>query len=637
MQEETLDWLARNGIYAPVDALAIEAANTFIYRGLTEGWYAAAVDFGIAVGESWQAAFEGVKGIYTFAAGQLIGSAPENQLYWGVTFDGASAWNTNVFYDVAGGRDPSGAKFGLGVALTSNLNSVSAFEIGCYEPISDIQVSQQASGGLRSLARLTGGSLTFGDSNSLGVTCSYHTAQGAASLCSSGIITSSATTAVALPHAKLCIGKGGATGNTFSPNTIQVWVDWNEMTDALYLSFLDACNELLVNLGIWDEVQQLAAEPDQGPNAFGKDAIDDVTPLDLTIRRFVTPPATDLIDGDTYTRFPVTWAWSRPIGAVPSSTWTPPRSGGHIEWFWGDRKNVLLPGDPVNLNITPNDSGFQGLATLPKVNNLHCRPCYTTSEKAIGASLTRLAYSWGAEDRDDPLFPLGGYLDYAEAYGLDADQVVANTQAVIDKDTIFDDVLIGYAVSWDWVILPRGREIDLTNFANKRAGCDYESADNRTPAQNLDFHLQAARIVAAQGGYYEFYPHIINLGNGEQAGFDQSNLWQLMAEPNCLCTVVASRRQTTGTIRQSLDAQVDMYRGPLLDKPIDWSKILLLLQIGVGTSGFITVPWAQDCRQWLLDNGVTELVLSGSGSPMGGPLTRNYNQVIATMCGLPTE
>lgn len=630
MQDETVAWLARLPGTAAPDPSIVTPYNTFVARLKSSGMLAQFTDVLFHGGGTIESATEGLLGHYTHAAGTLNGNVPDLNIGVGMTFDGASYWSTGVNYATGKTLD----KFGLAMFLTSNVQGFTNWVGARTDTIN--QVALRGSEGIRTTCQLANGTRTFGDSNSVNATgaCQYSTTGAigcdGSSDSQAAVVTDFAQTPAALPNVPLELGRDG-TPATLSIDTGLVTIDgwWTPDQWALLDGYLV---ELAINLGIWSDIQ--VPPIPSGPNAWGDEDLPTVTPsvsapTNFRIFKLRGPPANTGITKDTFAGGPATdWITREDhpedlaVGPV-----------GHVAYMWVPRKDVVTsPPESPTTARKPNDTQ-PTIARMVGTRSYPCRQTFVSDDNAIGSFLAQHYWHSGLTSGTDPAHQ--SLADLMTQYGLNPSNIMTNAVAAAQKDTLFTTLNQGFYTCSNVVVTDNNRQCDLTNYLRYSRFADEENASNRTAAKCVEMHARAAQITRAMGAEYFVGALILNESNGFRSGFTLDSCWQLMANSNITgCPLLADHRQKTGTIIDSVQASVALYKGPLGDKTVDYTRFFFMVNKG-RLSTAITEPEAWLLRTWMLDHGIKYIFPANAGASFGGDPSLPWNRVEAILLGLP--
>jgi hypothetical protein len=236
------------------------------------------------------------------------------------------------------------------------------------------------------------------------------------------------------------------------------------------------------------------------------------------------------------------------------------------------------------------------------------------------------AWKCGYAARDEPRDQFGwGYLDYAEAYGLDPNKVLPWWYFSANRQEIFTQAVAGYAVCYGYVVLDPIRLIDITSFERLGVMMDQEHADRRDPdLWERDLRRWAA-ICAACGVYTGWLGHYLEGDTAGIQGFTpgpSGNAPRIANDPNINFVNIISANQAIDHVVH-LDMQFDYLKDVNGNVPIE--KILLSETLGIGTSQ-VSLANAERVRAWADGKGISCFHIRRSASSEGGPIDLFRNQ-----------
>ena len=314
--------------------------------------------------------------------------------------------------------------------------------------------------------------------------------------------------------------------------------------------------------------------------------------VDFRVYQQIPPPRSDDQDNSTFAYFPATdFATMMTDSCVPEKTSQTLMRTHH--WVWQMRKFIpFVPGMGGFPNTRPNYQFPQlgrpltmsSTLTLLTVNGIRCWLQYSNETKAIAAVEVLFRYSLGYPatvpgSTSDPL--LMGYLDAARLAGYEDSDILQYEYARENADTIYGppgSYLQGvYRVATDKIILPDKRLVDAVNGTGMVL--DSEAQDQRSPATLLTQLQTLAAICAHKNKEFLVYPNPLVNNGAIFTGFNIDNLWQIHQTPNLRLCITAEK--TSLPIGDFLERQLNLLKGPLGDKLIDYSK--LIMTVGIGT------------------------------------------------------
>ncbi len=440
-------------------------------------------------------------------------------------------------------------------------------------------------------------------------------------------------------------------GLKFSPNQLAWWAIGGGLTEEQGTQLYDCMRTFLIGVGAVDP-NDLDVPEVIGPNHFTAAMINDVTPAGLFVEQQVAPPASNSVTEATYAYFPLDTSTSLNALASSASTWdgsviSPPRPVRKKVMVFTARKHD----DPTQFNRN-------AVPPYPRIYNSagnSCRFEYPGGlAMAMAAEEAQCMYACGYPKRGDGTFD--GYLDVLAAAGFTVDDSLTTGDCMThdawaaDPDALFPYDALYYTgalikVTHDKVWLPRARLVDMA-FDAYGIFNDMEAQDGRTPDQAKAQILKLAARCAAKGFAYDLYTNPLNGSAQAFNGLDVSNLSDIINDPNVArVSILAWDGNLEGDIEKSILDQLQLLKGPSGTVPIPYHK--LTIAVGIGASGQeMSMASATVVRSFITgrdDDGTPNPAKAfggvnfwrGGGIP-GGDITRPYNQVIATVLGLPT-
>jgi len=440
-------------------------------------------------------------------------------------------------------------------------------------------------------------------------------------------------------------------GSVFSPNRLAWWAIGGGLTPLQGTQLYDCMRTFLIGVGAID-----ASDDDEpeviGPNHFTPAMINDVTPAGLFVEQQAGPPANNTVTETSYAYFPLDTSTSQNAVASSTSTWdgstlSPPRPVRKKLTLWAPRKHD----DPTQYNRA-------AMAPYPPIFNSAGNACRFEFPgglaKAMAAEEAHAMYACGYPKHDDGSFD--GYLDVLAAAGFSVDDSLSAGDCMThdawaaDPDGLFPYDAIYYTgalikVAHDKVWLPKARLVDMA-FDAYGIFNDMEAQDGRTPAEAKAQILKLAGRCAAKGFAYDLYTNPLNAGSQSHNGLDASNLSDIVNDANVSrLSILAWDGNLEGDIERSILNQLQLLKGPSGTVPIPYSKLTMI--VGIGASGQeMTTASAVVVRSFITgrnDNGTPDPAKAfggvnfwRNGGIAGGEITRPYNQVVATVLGLPT-
>lgn len=440
-------------------------------------------------------------------------------------------------------------------------------------------------------------------------------------------------------------------GSVFSPNQLAWWAIGGGLTQDQGVQLYDCMRTFLIGVGAVDPSD---VDPTEviGPNHFTPAMINDVAPSELFVEQQAAPPANNSTTEADYAYFPVDTSTSHNAQAASASTWdgsavSPPRPVRKKLFVFTSRRHD----DSTQFNR-------KSLAPYPPIYNSAGNACRFEFPgglaKAMAAEEAQCMYACGYSKHDDGTFD--GYLDVLSEAGFAVDDSLASGDCMThdawaaDADTLFPHDAIYYTgalvkVAHDKVWLARSRLVDMA-FDAYGVFNDMEAQDGRTPDEARAQILKLAQRCAAKGFAYDLYTNPLNATSQFANGLDASNLSDIVNDPNVSrVSILAWEENPEGDIEQSILNQLQLLKGPSGNVSVPYDK--LTMAVGIGAYGQeMTTASASVVRSFILgrdDDGTSNpaKAFAGvnfwrNGGIAGGDITRQYNQVIATVLGLPT-
>ncbi len=389
-----------------------------------------------------------------------------------------------------------------------------------------------------------------------------------------------------------------------------------------------------------------------GPNHFTPAMINDVTPANLFVEQQAPPPTSNSVAEASYAYFPLDTSTTQNAHAASLSTWdgsavSPPRPVRKKVLVFSSRRHD----DPTQFNR-------KSLAPFPPIYNSAGNACQFEFPggfaMAMAAEEAQCMYACGYPKHNDGTFD--GYLDILTTAGFVVDDSLATGDCMThdtwaaNSDTLFPYDAIYYTgalikVAHDKVWLAQSRLVDMA-FDAYGIFSDVEAQDGRTSDQAKAQILKLATRCAAKGFAYDLYTDPLNATTQSSNGLDASNLSDIINDPNVSrVSILAWDENLEGDIEQSILNQLQLLKGPSGNLPVPYDKLTMV--VGIGAFGQeMTTASASVVRSFILgrdDDGTPNPAKAFAGVNFwrnrgiaGGDITRQYNQVIATVLGLPT-
>jgi hypothetical protein len=203
------------------------------------------------------------------------------------------------------------------------------------------------------------------------------------------------------------------------------------------------------------------------------------------------------------------------------------------------------------------------------------------------------------------------------------------TQPAITGGTIF--------ARRNLVILGPARAYDDPKFAGFIM--DLEHADGRSPelfARSMEMWAHIIHSIKNPDGTNRFIActtsHELEGGTGKLAGWHPSTGHRVYEalDYTCVNLTLPNGRK----IDDRVEAQLNVLRGPDVDRPVDLRKIMIQVHIGMG-GGQLQMSDAVAVRDWLQAHPhLGGLFMAPVGANLKAPLDDPANQVRATVLGL---
>ena len=206
-------------------------------------------------------------------------------------------------------------------------------------------------------------------------------------------------------------------------------------------------------------------------------------------------------------------------------------------------------------------------------------------------------------------------------------------------DTLFDRIAVTgtFQVARDIIILGQGR---ISTFSSAHGVLiDCEMDDDRPPEHFEALMCSLAELCHAKGYKFGISAHQINTGSGVHMGWTKENANRILTRPDSgaadFLNIIMSFSPPNGDQAAWLQGQLDFLRGPNDDLPIPYNK--LMLQLGIGGPGQeMKRSYAQIAHDLVVNNKMRGYIIVPIYATRGGALSREPNQVVATLLGLPT-
>ena len=574
-------------------------------------------------------------------------STPENQAAhipgYGIQGDGSTVFvNTNCFLaqvESQGGNYKAGSA-SMFVWSLSDFSSATSIEIGAQASSSQGRAAIRVkSGAYGYVWPNTISSLQIPVSTGLGfIGYSRVDSQNVYTCKNDSVVLNTGITEDPLPtFSPVFLFNLGYSSVGMSPDQLALAMFGGGLTSSECNTLYQICLQYLVTCGT--VTGDIIPEPENPlPACFTPTTIDQVKAINGTnfrVYQQAPPPASNSTNENTYVYFPVSDAATQQIDKVVSSTAT--KVSGH-HWFWHMRSAFSCdPNQPLR-NNRPNPLPPGPSNLILRRLGYDCRARYSSLTKANAATEAMIRFSLGYQPHTGSTNPmLKGYLDIANEAGYADSDVYLWTDANTNKDTLFPDLfksqLGTYYVSMDKIILPAARISDSTRGTG--IVLDAEAQDNRSPADLLAQVQLYAQLCAYSNKEFLVYANPLDNAGARWTGFSVDNLYLMNQTPNLfLCTLVY--KSDPDPLALQLSKQEALLKGPLGDQTIQWNKIIMSVGIGPGSPVFNSSQCAT-IRDYILSKGMLGLMVWRLYGTPGGSLSRYYNQVLASILGLPTS
>ena len=453
-----------------------------------------------------------------------------------------------------------------------------------------------------------------------------------------------------IPTSKLSVLRI-SNGAVFSPNRLGWWAIGGGLNPEQGARLYDCMRTFFIDVGAVDP-NDIDQPEVIGANHFTAAMINDVTPASLFVEQQALPPADNAVTEAAYAYFPLDTAASYNALSCANSTWdgsavSPPRPVHRKPSIWALRKHD----DPTQYNRA-------AAAPYPPIYNTAgnaCRFEYPGGlAMATAAEEAQVMYVCGYPKRNDGTFD--GYLDVLAAAGYSVDDslmigdCMTHAAWAADPDNLFPYDAIYYTgalikVAHDKVWLARARLVDMA-FDAYGIFNDMEAQDGRTPEEAKAQILKLAARCAAKGYAYDLYTNPLNAGSQAHNGLDASNLSDIVKDPNVSrVSILARDGNLEGSIELSILDQLQLLKGPSGTLAIPYEKLTMVVGIGAYGQEMSTAS-AAVVRSFVIgrdEDGTPNPAKAfggvnfwRNGGIPGGDITRQYNQVVATVLGLPT-
>jgi hypothetical protein len=454
-----------------------------------------------------------------------------------------------------------------------------------------------------------------------------------------------------IPTSRVSVLRIGA-GATFSPNQIAFWAIGGGLSAEQGVTLYEAMRTFLAGVGAIDPNE--TDDPEAiGENHFTAAMIHEVTPDGLIVEQQAPAPASNAVTEATYPYFPLSASTSQNAAANATSTWdgsavSPPAPTARKVFVFTPRRHD----DPNQVNRRP----WPPYPRIFNSSNLSCQFEFPGGlAKAMAAEEAQVMFACGYPKRAEGGLP--GYLDVLDAAGFVTDDSLTSGDCrtrdawAADADALFPHDALSYSgplikVAHDKVWLPQARLADMLDAYG--IWCDMEPHDGRGPAETKAHILKLAERCAALGYGFDLYTNALNAGTQIANGLGSSNLADIVNDPNVSrlsVQVCQGNAATPAAAEATILAQLALLKGPSGDRPIPYGKLTMV--VGIGASGQeLPLSSAEVVRAFIEgrdDDGTPNPAKAfgavdvwRNGGIAGGEITRPFNQVMATVLGLPT-
>jgi hypothetical protein len=446
---------------------------------------------------------------------------------------------------------------------------------------------------------------------------------------------------VAVPQQNIRAFQAGLSTAPYDSNTLTAWGFGGALTlaqlDALYQAVLAAMFEC----GAVDEASYAPEITLPGYwTSATMAAVAAVNPTGFRVYQEASPPHSNSTDNTTYVYWPATDWWTLAIDQAAASTATDGTMITHHIW-----DNRVIVTSPTVYNVKPNTLPGQwngsDVVLMRSADNYLCWTQYTTLQRAMGATEVMVRWSLGLPETNpgfttDPVQM--GWGDCATFYGL---TTIPFATAAADIAGTFPNVVKTtggtYATCVDTVVLSPARLVDCPSPRQRGIGLDSEPQDGRAAADQLAHVQRIAAICAWIGFEFNLYVNSFEDTGAARSGYDITNLPQIhqTAGVSSLCLIVW-KGATVADYGDQIATLLGFLYGPDGDQPVNFAKLILTIGIGFGLQQ-TQVSDAAEIRAALADNDWQGVHFWRDNGVAGGVLSEPYNQVIATVLGLPTS
>ena len=607
-----------------------DAVLRFIRRGQSVGWFGDHTAIWLLCGGSLNSCLINLCGP-KFSSGSINGGV-SFQPYTGVKFDGTTGYiNPGIQWtDIA---DATLNQHGMWVYINYE-QTLTSTVLGATSGGNAIGIRPRNGNNVQIFDGSSNTTISVAASTAIGFTGLFRNNSSNVIVNKRGSETTVTLAApTAWPSTAPALGRLGINGATFDPSQVVMYGFLGGATTLnsadLRADLVVACDELAVAIGSISS-DELNPQPEviSSPHVWGASTINSVTPAGLRVMQ-QSPPPTSTSTNLNFALFPGSDFGTTQIGKLVSSTYN--GVNGHA-WVWGMRANykVSNQANPI----------FQATFTVP-VNGIEKQAAmeFSTYDYADACTLSHLAYHTGMPAHNGSLT---GYLDYLNVVGLSDSAWIPYATAAANPTAYFNRAPTNanprQRVSLD-LVEPVAKLSEATMSKMKKGILiDGEWADLRSSSQLRAFSTKAAGIIRAGGMESTMYLNSWNAGNAQNEGlYDPTTVASIYNDFDWICPVVWPSN-IEKNVEQSMLNQLN-----LLPSNCDMSKVCLTIGIGP-YKGQLTSQDATMIRSFITGshpfmNGRQIRMINWwrcYGLP-GGDITRQYNQILAIVMGLPTS
>ena len=430
-----------------------------------------------------------------------------------------------------------------------------------------------------------------------------------------GSITSTTQATTGTPTNPFQIGRI-FNGGTYSPNRLSLVAIGRALTQDEDEAVRLAVGNFLLFTGA---ITSLVTEPETiGPNYFTPAMIADIDPPTWEVMHQMAPPEDDTVDETTFSGFPANGVMTGSITGLKTSAdngMTIMPNLYYFQWCnrWHDPTATVSGGFP---NWRRNTGFSPGIFTTA---DNECGVEYTSLAKADAATKTIASYLAGNSSAT--------YEAIATAAGFSVGDIYTYAAASAAADSLFTLASLkenetSVRVARDIIVLP---QYTLGDTDCLGVYLDTEMGDGRTPAELVALVTDLHTIYSAAGYTLNIWNNGLGTGGADNSGFDATSIAaiQSLGVP---VSIFGWRRTNSQNMTYYLDEQAPYFAAA------NWPLVHMIFQLQDATTEDATLA-----RAYMLEKGMTRVTFYRGGATIGGEMSRQVNQCIATLLGLPTS